>query len=449
MTHHYSASQYDTFTDCQRKWGFRYRDGIKAPAHPSAVKGTKCHDAAEAYLKHGTPYDPDTDEGKIMLPGLKYLPQPGQASVEEELLLHLPGVGEVTGFIDALYKEEAQVVVHDHKTTSNFKWAKTQNDLPENAQAVIYSAYAMEKFEVDEVLCRWVYHISNPKRPSAMKVETKLHVDQIQKPWNRIVDTFKQMREYHDQGAKAHDLPHNVEACERYGGCPYRSECNLSMTDRLKGHRKMAKLAMLERMKKKNEAKAPDQAAPAPEPEEKKVKPEEKEVKHKPTEPEKPKKKYKSHQAPGKGTQADISMAEKQKPKKPRARKGINPPPPSEAEFALPPEANPAKETGPAYHVTSGFILCIDCNPVKGSQNTAMFGDLIAPVLATLKNSHGRHYRLIENTFGGAPAIFSEALDEHLKKNPPHGAVFMSLASVEARDALEVMVKHAGLVVKA
>src|SRR5690606_9016115 len=53
-----SASQIETFKLCQRKWGFRTIEGIKA-SNRFAEAGTAYHDLIEPWLLHGTPLPAD------------------------------------------------------------------------------------------------------------------------------------------------------------------------------------------------------------------------------------------------------------------------------------------------------------------------------------------------------------------------------------------------------
>ena len=79
---HVSASQIDTYLGCGRKWWFGKILGLPTPTHPSAALGGEIHEALEKYLTDGTLPDPNTKIGRIIAPGIKFLPEPGSVEVE-------------------------------------------------------------------------------------------------------------------------------------------------------------------------------------------------------------------------------------------------------------------------------------------------------------------------------------------------------------------------------
>ena len=282
-----SASQVDTFgllddpnstSSCQRKWGFRTIEGLKA-SNQFAQAGTAYHELIDPWLRSGTPL-PDDDTGKRILAGLHFLPPPGVAEVEREFWLRSP-VAVYNGKVDWAFREDASKpwptgpgsglwVVGDNKSTSDLKWAKTPAQLLEDVQAMIYATEAFVRFpEEDRLELRWTYFQRKGARKSIQVrnkdgspvVVTRAHAFE---QFARIDATAAEMCKIELSGARAHDLPPNASACDAFGGCPYRDVCNLTPQERMKSI--MAQESLRERMLKRNAEKggaAPAATAPA------------------------------------------------------------------------------------------------------------------------------------------------------------------------------------------
>lgn len=141
-----SASQLEMYRDCHRKWGLRYLDKIKLPQHPSAELGSRVHKVLADYLKIGKPPKYGTQEARIVLPGIRYLPKPGVPKVEQHFMLELEGI-KFQGYIDFEYEENGQLVVGDHKTCASFSYVKSPWALLEGIQSSIYAANAFQKIQ--------------------------------------------------------------------------------------------------------------------------------------------------------------------------------------------------------------------------------------------------------------------------------------------------------------
>lgn len=282
FTEHLSASQHDTFVDCERKWGYRKLDGHEGEENGYAKAGRAIHGVLEEYLTSGQLPDPDAeivtfthpktgeeitytgqDVTSIILPGIPYLPAPGEGKVEGEFELNTM-VGVWLGYKDLVHGSR----VIDHKTTGNFAYAKTEDELKTNAQAVLYAADEMDRDEtLTEVQLCWIYYLRNPNRPNAKAVETKLTCQEVDRNILPVLEVGLQIQERYLQakheGLTADGLPYNLETCSKYGGCPYSGNvCQIPDTERMKGL--MANLSMRERMKARLAQKAVQKAeAPA------------------------------------------------------------------------------------------------------------------------------------------------------------------------------------------
>lgn len=263
---HVSASQISTYRLCPRKWGFNKLDGIKPPENKYAERGKAVHALLENWLKDGVPIDVSTEYGKIAAAGLKFLPAPGTGLVEHTFTFATQ-IATYLGLWDlwepAQATEEPWHVtsrVIDHKTTSDFKWLKLPDELRKDPQVVLYAvaAAAMAENENTHIELNWVYYRANAKKPGARKVQ--LHVlpqnmelpprpkdvlpehygsmdyQELSERFSEIEQTAAELLEHHRQGRRGADLEYNVEACNAYGGCPYRGEpCKLTIGQMIRG----------------------------------------------------------------------------------------------------------------------------------------------------------------------------------------------------------------------
>lgn len=271
-----SASQIQTFVDCQRKWAWRVLDGIEEPPNASAELGGKVHAELEKYLRGGE-IDFTTETGYIAASGLEHLPKPGEwigegeercwiatpnLLVEQEFHFFGPSGHSYLGYKDL----ETLGVVYDHKTTSDLRWQKTEDDLRKDIQATLYAVdYFRKHPEEPSVELRWVYYQTKNTRKSAV---TRLRVEQDE-VWQRFLDIEKIANRMNEaaqpldgRAARALDLPPNVNHCSAYGGCPHQGRCNLSPFDKMRSHVEQNKLTTLLKNKKPNGA-APE-APPQP-----------------------------------------------------------------------------------------------------------------------------------------------------------------------------------------
>lgn len=256
-----SPSQVETYNLCHRKWGLNKLDGIPAPSNQYADRGTKCHSHLEGWMLDATPIDINTPEGKMVMPGLKFLPPPRTMRVEHNFRFRTARV-LFHGKMDLCTPRGSSVVeVWDHKTTSAFKWMKKPEKLRRDPQGVIYAKAAWDEtesmgIEVERLEQNWVYYLANEDKPSAQQV--KLHVlhpgakvpacpksirkdnfgsmflPELLEHFAVIEDTATEMLGWRAQGAVGKDLPYDATACYAFGGCPYKgSVCKLTFGERI------------------------------------------------------------------------------------------------------------------------------------------------------------------------------------------------------------------------
>jgi PD-(D/E)XK nuclease superfamily protein len=257
-----SASQIQTFSECQRKWAWRAIEGVEEPPNAAAERGRAVHAELEKYLRGGE-IDFTTEIGYIAAAGLEHLPKPSpELLVEQEFHFEGPSGHSYLGYKDL----EVPGTIFDHKTTSDLKWQKTADELRQDIQATLYAVdYFRNHPEEPDVELRWIYYQTRNTRKSAV---TRLRVNQAE-VWHRFLEIEKIAERMHaaiqsdGEPVKALDLPPNINHCAAYGGCPHQGRCNLSPFDKMRSHVEQNKLTML--LKSKNGAAA-QPAPPAPTP---------------------------------------------------------------------------------------------------------------------------------------------------------------------------------------
>lgn len=246
-----SASQVQTFVDCQRKWSWKYVEGVEVPSNASADLGRAVHAELEKYLTGGE-IDFTSETGYIAASGLEHLPKPGTwvhvtpkslewvptpgLYVEQEFHFVGPSGHSYLGFKDV----EAPGIIYDHKTTSNLRWQKTPEDLKTDIQATLYAVdYFRKNPDENDVELRWVYYQTKNTRKSAV---TRLRVGQTE-TWKRFLEIEQIAVEMSAAATKrALELPPSINHCSAYGGCPHQGRCNLSPFDKMRSYTEQQKI---------------------------------------------------------------------------------------------------------------------------------------------------------------------------------------------------------------
>ena len=265
--HTASASQFDSFLSCPRKWWFQ--KVIRLPDLANQLKfefGDVLHEACERFLDADDQgRDRDTGEALDLWPegwnkGLgdfdaslvKRLVEKG---IEEGVLRRMPdreieapigvwngrnftprqmvpGVG-VCGYRDV----KSPGVVEDHKSVKSRGYCKSQADLLADPQMLLYAAIAIiELAEAGEelpetVLLRHNQFVKNPDDLLVKAVEVDVELDIIQEFWEKTLepaaaDMLRYKKTMRDE-TKWSDIegPRAKGACQSYGGCPFARIC--------------------------------------------------------------------------------------------------------------------------------------------------------------------------------------------------------------------------------
>lgn len=164
------------------------------------------------------------------------------------------GVPVGIGWPELLIPDTA-AIVGDYKTTSDFRYMKTPEELADSVQMMTYAKWAIEDLPgvistIPDIQAlpqegdhREIYlaHLYGRTKPPFTKASIRhsvacVTVDQINAKWEKTLDTVRQM----DQDAKASDAqdvkPTGVlnDHCSAYGGCAYRDRCGLNQPNPIK-----------------------------------------------------------------------------------------------------------------------------------------------------------------------------------------------------------------------
>lgn len=233
-----SPSQIATFRECERKWAYDKIDRLPRKPNKYAQIGTDTHKELERWLELGKPPRAKTLAGRIALAGLHALPEPGIAVTEYYVRFRYKGV-LYHGYVDGFWEHINRPVlfVHDHKTTGDFRWAKTAEELLVDPQMAIYSFGLLLVYPKHEaVVGRWQYHL---RRPTPTKsgykhrtrlVELKQTRAQIEQHMEGIHETGLRIVQARSEPASAR--PKNFTHCKAYGGCDYIETCHRGVSPR-------------------------------------------------------------------------------------------------------------------------------------------------------------------------------------------------------------------------
>jgi len=266
-----SATQVDNYELCGRKWGFRWLDGIKADPNKFAQLGLDTHGPMEHWLKYGT-VPTGTDKASQLAQALiPYVPPPqavDPANVERDELivvddvmfvvkvdLYMPLVESVqrvcahcgtfvydtdsgttclNGHGGAPFHEVLvrRPRVYDHKTCGTFDYCVTERDIEFNAQAALYALWALIVTESRLVDVQWNYARTKGAikvRPVLKPVDDRMIVPRMEKS----VQTGREIKWHLKNTKRALDIMPNPNACDEYGGCPYKERCGITARQRI------------------------------------------------------------------------------------------------------------------------------------------------------------------------------------------------------------------------
>lgn len=223
-----SPSALSVYLSCPRKAFFRHVLRLPEPLRPGAELGGEVHVFAERYITTGTLPDDQSKAVQIVRALVPHLPRLDRRQVETEGSIPRQGLRLVLR-VDHWMLPEAEgepFRVTDIKTTSDFKWAKAQEELKYDPQSIVYSQWAMQRL----VVLKWPAYVRFTLlyvRTAAPHYVQTVHYDwtpETLKPqWDYLCGVMQAFEA--TMTLAVEDTPFNTQACGMYRGCPHRARC--------------------------------------------------------------------------------------------------------------------------------------------------------------------------------------------------------------------------------
>lgn len=253
-----SATQYDTFELCPRKWFFLKILRLPEMKKFATTFGTVLHQVAERYFladdygrdrKTGEEVDL-YPEGWLVALGFDGKPEgeikphegevikdmvaraieqgywkrePGR-EVEKKFRKHiLDGQVIICGMVDVWYPGR----ILDHKTTKNAKYAKSGGPNGSLIKALPMLLYFACTQDVTEGMIEHVTFSKDVNDPFIKNPKADLYDTHINDLWTRVIDLSREMLELRKQ-TDWEQVPgpqHGTDACKAFGGCPFQAIC--------------------------------------------------------------------------------------------------------------------------------------------------------------------------------------------------------------------------------
>src|SRR6185369_17753133 len=123
------------------------------------------------------------------------------------------------------YDDAVEVHLYDHKTTYDFAWCKTTEELAPDPQANLYTLDVMQAYDLESLECTWVYYRSEGS-PNARPVHFAMHRAAVEAVVADLVVQALELREVMRRCPAETDarhlyvmqLPANTDACDDFGG---------------------------------------------------------------------------------------------------------------------------------------------------------------------------------------------------------------------------------------
>lgn len=297
-----SPSSFNTFTRCERQWWFQKILGLETPSTPNQRLGQAIHYWLENYIRgdvelaeltnmteegfeyHAGKFNDEDRRGddpmkagmmrkalRIATDGINeggVCPDPvGDRDAMVELMVAgkcgpLPYIGfvdyaEIKPVIvdngrDATYVEDNHIIT-DHKSSGDYYWAKTEEQLKRDPQMLFYAgALWLEKngdgdYTAPEGTLTVAHAYYHTRTPNKKRGERPAMLRQTPVPWSNVIDVMKRFERGAANMVKRAALEDpdlvmgNSSACGAYGGCPYAARCSES-PDNLRKKRQMARI---------------------------------------------------------------------------------------------------------------------------------------------------------------------------------------------------------------
>lgn len=247
--HYVSPTHIDAHDRCpKRHYGAKVLGIEQVSSSDGARVGSLVHKRLEGWSRTGKLAD--TDEHKVIVTaGLamngarprtadgaptNWVPSfedvtSGRADIEREFVLYVDGLAvPFYGLIDVFWL--CQALIGDYKSTSDFKWMKSEYELRVNSQAVIYSLAGMEAgiSAIDDQGREYIdfelYYLRTKGAPQSNRVPVRLYRDKLEATMLELVKKAQDLIESAQLPFK--EVRHDTRACGDFGGCFMRDTCH-------------------------------------------------------------------------------------------------------------------------------------------------------------------------------------------------------------------------------
>lgn len=272
---------------CPHKWGQEEILGVEQPPSDATDLGSEFHRELEHWLGKRKPPSQITLAGRMAREAMKNLPMP-IVNVEREVNFEYGGV-QYQGHIDADWLEGDVIRYHDHKSTSSLGWAKTEDDLREDPQHIIYGkALLLLTPSARSVHASWQYTetkaphhqllVQIRRRPQEVERDMQALHETVGLPMWRILEHRERVQfSPHELQKLADSLPKNFSHCSAYGwrtpegekrrGCYLMDQCHRGLDPRHRLKAIMTQQSLRDRLLNRKRELAANNSTPEPEPE--------------------------------------------------------------------------------------------------------------------------------------------------------------------------------------
>lgn len=251
--HKTSATEFDTFLTCPRKWWFSFVIKMPRETTDSLDFGIALHGVAERWLQaddlgRGPALYPDGWNKGLSMFETDLIKRLISKAVDEGVLCRRPG-RQVEKWIEIPLLDGTKIKlvgkidvtddegIDDHKSMKNRTHAETPESLLKSTQMLIYGAHWLMSHDgATRVKLRHNQFSKGEKNksesgPSVKAVETYASEEHVGKFWFGTVEpTAREMLSLRETGKQMNEWadvegPRVKGACKKYGECPYVSVC--------------------------------------------------------------------------------------------------------------------------------------------------------------------------------------------------------------------------------
>ena len=219
-----SVSQIKLFERCARAYYYEYGEPKrKSPSTKAAAFGSEVHTVLEGYLQGEE--IPETRAGRVASAGLKHLRPADELEIEANILIPVGDTGaRILCRVDMLGTGEPYI--GDHKTTSDFRCARSVHEIGSDLQLLTYAYAAYHETQPEEVAVELVYYRTKGL-PVSMAVGASVPWDRIADNWRQVVEVVPKLQAIRENKTGA-GIVGNSGACGDYGGCFHCDICPFS-----------------------------------------------------------------------------------------------------------------------------------------------------------------------------------------------------------------------------